>query len=489
MLLRSRPAVLAALLPAVARAASSPSDEAKVQIMDAIRAGMAAKAAMRAAIREREAAPSPESALRDWTAARTAQSEMKVNFDLAIRLTQDAYRLKPEMPPEPRAAKPLSTDGAWSAGLSAAWAPEYGPPGHREIRGSDGLLHYLSINPRDGPKPEDVVAFTDPDGRVTIMPSLFDRIIDNDEPGLLASALHHEALHYRELITTGWDTHEQMEIRANQASLAMVDVFMPGLSAKVREEVKDALRARMAAYEALASAGATRSPFPNPEQEKRFEEAFRRQESRGLEYHDLVRHVERRDRDLRESLEASRRGLRWAKFNLWTLNSCVYIEGTTPGSPEWGRPDLIRARDQKLQSYLRGNLVVLPSDEIDAGLARGDTYGGDSAIARCQDRMIRMIRDLPSPVDADWMMDRIEYERRGGRTGEIISGVIESVRRAVADGTAALVKAASPGVATRGPGEQPVRDPGGGERGPRMPGDYNPPRDQARGISTGKPWD
>lgn len=479
----------AALLAGAARAESAPSEEAKAGIMRAVRAGMAAKEAMRVAVLARDAAPSPESALLDWTAARTAQSEMKANFDLAIRLTQDAYSVKPETPTEPRAAKPLSADGAWSDGLSAPWAPEYGPPGHREIRGSDGLLHYLSNDPQDGPEPKAVVAFTNPDGKVTIMPAIFTSILDNEEPGLLASTLHHEARHYMELITTGWDAHEQLEIRANRASLGMIDDFMPGLPAEVRRQMKAAFMKQIADDEALVASGGTHSAFPNPKQEENYEKMFRLQERREFEYQDLVRHVERRGRDLRESLEASRRGLRWAKFNLWTLNSCVYIVGTTPGSPEWGRPDLIRVRDQKLQSYLRGNLVVLPSDEIDAGLARGDTYGGDSSIARCQDRMIRMIRDLPSPVDADWMMDRIEYERRGGRTGEIISGVIESVRRAVADGTAALVTAVSPGVATRGPGEQPVRDPSGGDRGSRLPGGYNPPMEQARGISTGKPWD
>lgn len=103
----------AALLPAVARAERAPTDEAKSPIMKAVRDGMAARAAMHAAIRARNAASDDaESALIHWTAARTAQSEVKSNFDLAIRLTQDAYRLKPEMPLEPRAAKPLSADGA-----------------------------------------------------------------------------------------------------------------------------------------------------------------------------------------------------------------------------------------------------------------------------------------------------------------------------------------------------------------------------------------
>ncbi len=477
----------AALLPAAARAAPTPPDEAKASIMRAVRDGMAAKEAMRAAILARDAASDdPEIALLHWTAARTAQGEMKAHFDLAIRLTQDAYRLKPEMPPEPRAAKPRPADGAWSAGLSASWAPEYGPPGYREIRGADGRLHYLSVDPNDAPISDDISAFTDPNGRVTIMPSLFDRVIGNDEPGLLASTLHHEALHYRELITTGWDTHEQLEIRANQASLATVDVFMPRLSAKVRDEVKDGVRKRIADAETLVASGGTHSPFPSPKQEEDFEKKFRLQERRELEYHDLVRRVERLERDRRESLESSRRGFRWAKFNLWTLNACVYIDGTRPNTPEWGRPDLIGAREQALRGYLRGNLVVLPSAEIDAGLARGDRLrSGD--VARCQERLISMIRDLPAPVDADWMMDRIEYERRGGRAGEIISGVIESVRRAMADGTAVLARAASPGTATRGPGE-PVRDPGGGDRGSRLPGGENPPLDRLRGINGGDSW-
>lgn len=479
----------AALLPAAASAAPAPPDEAKAAILKAVRDGMAARKAMHDAILDRDVAwDDLEIALIHWTAARTAQSEMKSNFDLAIRLTQDAYRLKPETPPEPRAVKPLSADGAWSTGLSAPWTPEFGAPAYREIRGTDGWLHYVSVNPQDAPKPNnEVAAFTDPDGKVTIMLSVFGRVIENDEPGLLASVLHHEARHYTELITTGWDTHEQMEIRADRASLAMVDAFMPGLPAEIREEVKDGLRKRIAGAEALVGSGDTRSPFPDPEQEESFEKAFRRQERRELEYHDLVRRVERLRRDRRESLEAARRGYRWAKFNLWTLNACVYIDGTRPGSPEWGRPDLIRAREQALRGYLRGNLVVLPSAEIDAGLARDDRLrNGD--VARCQERLIRMIRDLPAPVDADWMMDRIEYERRGGRAGEIISGVIESVRRAVADGTAALVRTAtSPGAATRGPGE-PVRDPAGGDRGSRLPGGENPPLDQLRGIDARGRW-
>lgn len=474
-----------ALLPTAASAAPAPPDEAKFSIMKAVREGMSARDAMHDAMLYRTVASGdPERALRHWTEARAAQSEMKSKFDLAIRLTQDAYRLKPETPHEPRVAKPLSADGAWAAGLAAPWAPEFGTPAYREIRGMDGWLHYLSVDPKDAPMPDDVFAFTDPDGKVTIMPSLFERIILNNEPGLLAITIHHEAVHYIDLITTGWDTHEQLEIRADQASLAMVDVFMPRLSAKTRDKVKDGLRKRIADAEALVGSGNTRSPFPDTEQEKRFEEAFRRQERREFEYHDLVRRVERLQRDRRDGLEAARRDFRWAKFNLWTFNACVYIDGTRPNSPEWGRPDLIRAREQALRSYLRGNLVVLPRGEIDAGLTRGDRpRSGD--IARCQERLIQMIRDLPSPVDADWMMDRIEYDRRGGRAGEIISGVIESVRRAVADGTAALVRAASPGTATRGPG-QPVRDPAGG--GSRLPGGENPPLDQLRGINGRGTW-
>lgn len=232
----------AALLPATVRAETRPPDEAKALILRAVTDGMAARKAMHAAIEARDtASDDPEIALIHWTAARAAQSKMKSDFDLAIRLTQDAYRLMPETPPKPRAAKPLSADGAWSAGLPALWAPEFGPPGYREIRGMDGWLHYLSVNPEDAPESDDVAAFTDPDGKATIMFSVFERVVGKEEPGLLAGTLHHEAIHYTNLITTGWDTHEQMEIRADQSSLSMVDAFMPGLPAEVREKVKIAL--------------------------------------------------------------------------------------------------------------------------------------------------------------------------------------------------------------------------------------------------------
>lgn len=479
----------AALLPAAARAERVPSDEAKAQIMQAVRAGKSAKEAMLDAVKDRKNASNAESALLHWTAARASHSEMKSKFDLVIRLTQEAYGVEPETPPEPRAAKSLSADGAWSAGLSAPWAPEYGAPGYREIRGVDGRLHYLSNDPQDIPNREDVVAFTDPDGKVTIMPSLFDRIIHNDEPGLLASVLHHEGEHYTDLITTGWDTHEQMEIRADVATLAMVDVFMPGLTSKVRERVKDVLRERIAVYEARVAVGDTHSPFANPRQEETYERKFRRQVSRELEYHDLVRHVDQLRGNRRASLEVARRNARWAKFNAWTLNACSYIGGIRPGDPEWGMPDLIRAREQGLQSYLRVNLVVMPSAEIGAGLARGDLVGSGD-LARCQERMIDMIRELQAPVDVDWMMARIEHERRGGRAGQIISGVIEAVRRAVVDGTAALVRTAtSPGTATRDTDSgEPVRDPAGGERESRLPDGDSYAREQLRGIDARGSW-
>lgn len=155
----------AALLPAAARAATEPPDEVKDSIMKVVREGTAARDAMRDAIVDRDAvADDAEIALIHWAAARTAQNEMKSKFDLAVSLTQDAYGLKPTAPPEPHAAKPRSKEGAWSAGLPAPWSPEYAPPGHREIRGMDGRLHYLSVDPQDTPNPDDVFAFTDPDG-------------------------------------------------------------------------------------------------------------------------------------------------------------------------------------------------------------------------------------------------------------------------------------------------------------------------------------
>lgn len=190
----------------------------------------------------------------------------------------------------------------------------------------------------------------------------------------------------------------------------------------------------------------------------------------------------------RDRLVAAMREARWAQFRLWTLYACEYIDGVHEGDPEWGAPDRIRARDDFLRGYLRDHLVVMAGTEIAEGLARGDLYRAGT-LGRCQSSVVTMIQDLPGPIDDGWLLEQIESEKRGGRTGELISRLIESVRRAVVDGTAALVTTTTaPFAADRGNEEgragRPRDDePTPGERPPRSPDIDKLPWQQLRGIS------
>ena len=271
-----------------------------------------------------------------------------------------------------------------------------------------------------------------------------------------------------------------MEIRTFTASLGLIDAFIPASNPDLRERIKTSLSGVIAAAEEAVRNGDLHSPFPTKEQEAFNRAAFEKQGAEEREYAALVRRVDALRRERRERQAAAERDARWAKFKVWTLYACSYIHGVHQGDPEWGRPDAIRAKEEAYRKYLRSGLVVMAKDEIDAGLRRNDLYrAGD--LGRCHARLVDLIRDLPGPVDEDWLMERVEYDRRGGRSGEIISGLIESVRRSVADGTAAIVQSASaPFSGDRSTGS----DSRGPDRGSAMPDIDKLPWHQLRGISS-----
>lgn len=157
--------------------------------------------------------------------------------------------------------------------------------------------------------------------------------------------------------------------------------------------------------------------------------------------------------------------------------------------PEWGNPERIRARDEFYRDYLRRNLVVMAKDEIDDGLKQNDLYHYGE-VGACQEQVVEMVHDLPGPVDADWIMDKIEYDRKGGRAGEIITRIINSVHQAVLDGSAAIVEIISaPYTADRSSGGEGGDGGGngssGGDHPSRSPNIDKLPWQQLRGISAG----
>lgn len=463
-------------------------------IMKAIREGLGAESTMSQNLRLRDFAAAEEddgAELAAWTAARAAELQMRRSFDLAIRLTIDAYRMAPAAPENPRVAPPQSPEGRWTSGLGAPWSATFALPQYRTIRGSDDKPHHLSDDPTDA-RGRAVGGLTDPDGKSFIFLPAMAWSSFADHPGLLASAIHHESRHYIDLITTGWDTHEGGELRANRATLATLDLFVPETSPDGKVRIKAAfarvLDEAIAADQEAIDSGKTHSPYPTPSQESEYAIKERAAASIDEEFTALQSRVRNSVEGDRNRLAAAQREARWAQFRLWTLYACEYIDGVHEGDPEWGAPDRIRARDEFLRGYLADHLVVMEKTEIADGVARGDLYRA-GALGRCQRSLVTMIQDLPGPVDGGWLIDRIEFEKNGGRSGEIISRLIESIRRAVVDGTAGLIETTtSPFVLDRGGTEGGTERPGNDdpatrERPSRTPDIDKLPWQQLRGIS------
>lgn len=469
--------LLAALVFATAATASA--DDGKSRILTAVDEGIKAESDAASARVSRDQSPDDETRLIYWDAMRDALSRAKTAYDRAITLTSESYGLASPPAPDAKVAPPSASDGAWAAGLSSPRSVVFMPPNYRTIKGVDELPHFISDNPADNDD-NGLLAITDPDGRTTLFSQAMEIAAKTREPGILALTLHHENRHYHELVTIGWETHEQMEVRTFTESLKMVDSFIPASDPDLREAVKKSITGLIDANTAALRAGDVHSPFPDKEQERFNRDAFEKQADEEREYAALVKRVDVLQRERRERRAAAEKEVRWQKLKVWTLYACTYINGVHPGDPEWGRPDLIRSREEAHRKYLRSGLVVMTKDEIDAGLRRNDLLRA-GALGRCHSQMVEMIRDLPGPADDDWLMDRIEYERRGGRAGEIIGGLLEFIRRSAADGTAAIVRSASaPFTGERSTGS----DSRGADHGSRMPDIDKLPWQQLRGIGS-----
>jgi hypothetical protein len=145
---------------------------------------------------------------------------------------------------------------------------------------------------------------------------------------------------------------------------------------------------------------------------------------------------QKREWAMREAEE--RRGIRWSRFCIWALYASQYIRGVRYGDSEWGNPKRIEDQARAYRDYLSSNLIVLTDAEIEAGIAK-DKGRFTGEVGEAQLRVIRMFQAIPGPVDVDWVMAKLEHERRGGRSGELISNFISAIGKAVADGSAAIV--------------------------------------------------
>ena len=207
----------------------TPGDTPKKAIMAAVEAGIAAQKAMSAEIDAVKTAEEENNLDAEMEALKNElhfRREMQSNFDRAIHLTERDYHLKPVAPnshvAEPQGPGP-NYGKDWATGMPASWAPKFfdGTKIYMEVRGMDGLDHHIGqvlVPGRDA-------ANTFANGKVVISPTVLKATVESGNPGFLAFYIHHEARHFTELTTTGWDTREQGEERAYADGLAAADIF------------------------------------------------------------------------------------------------------------------------------------------------------------------------------------------------------------------------------------------------------------------------
>lgn len=361
-------------------------------------------------------------------------------FNESLVLTAKYYNFRP------KDTSGTKIQGGPIKGQPATWRAKYyeNKEHFRKVPAPDGY-HYLRIKPIDSKAVEVAVAVavTKDDGEIAVRESLFRWINDDEDKGvdLLAVTLYHETAHYNILISSSppktWIEHE---LAAKEAELGQMAVF--GGNGHL-EWYKSSLNEDFARYrDAIANPQGKDPHFFDSGYETReleaankheYEKEERRQaglkqyeESLRQEVEKLTSQRKAEEEARRRKTEEMERYARWSALKLWTLYACSYIRGVRYGDPEWGDPVRISALDQFYQEYIGGHFVVLDRTELDEGLKKGNFFPGD--VGSCQKQFVTMLRDLPGPVDLDWLLGQIQYEKRGGRVGELIRGILGALR-------------------------------------------------------------
>jgi hypothetical protein len=181
--------------------------------------------------------------------------EKETAIATAIQKTEDLYNVHVV---QPRGSHVV---GGPLAGTNISFAPKFLDNGYefRQVQGTDGRTHYFGANFRP-----DVMGVTWPDGETIILPGLFKQALKENDPGILAALLYHEAVHFNELVTRRWDTLQAGEVRAYDAELGQAAAF--SLSQLQRQKATD----ERDANQALLDSGDPKKIFqayPVPEQE------------------------------------------------------------------------------------------------------------------------------------------------------------------------------------------------------------------------------
>lgn len=143
------------------------------------------------------------------------QSEISDAVRDAMTLTQKAYGIVPERKSGKIANGPLAGSQAVFRPVFQRWEDDL-----IRVKDKDGHSHYLKMN-----VPGDALAVTREDGSVGVFLAAFERSLQDGNPGVLALTLYHEAVHFSELVTTGWRSIEEVELNAYSRDLKVIDAF------------------------------------------------------------------------------------------------------------------------------------------------------------------------------------------------------------------------------------------------------------------------
>jgi hypothetical protein len=162
-----------------------------------------------------------EEAERSLKRALIAERTKNAKLSEAIRATRVLFNV------EPTNAKRRVQSGPFQ-GADVAFRPEFYDRDRqfRKVRGPDGAVHYYGAYFDDKP---DLAGVTWPDGKVIVLPRVFEDALADGNPGVLGTLLYHEANHFNELMTyKGWDTIQAGEVRSYDKQLDRAGMFRLG---------------------------------------------------------------------------------------------------------------------------------------------------------------------------------------------------------------------------------------------------------------------
>ncbi len=211
-------------------------------------------------------------ALKPYQTLKTKQDSL---YKQALELTEKLYHIAPAAN-QLVIAKPYDPKLEWMAGLTAKWNPQVTESGPGtvlafKIDGADGNDHYGGLKDMDPGAKDGRDGLTLPDGRVLILAGTFDIALKDNNPGILASVLYHESIHFDHLsrpprdgigVNRSWGSiaEEERDAYEKQASTAIIFGLTDD---QIREIVK-----HRNDYTAAANKPPLESFGPSPEVER-----------------------------------------------------------------------------------------------------------------------------------------------------------------------------------------------------------------------------